>query len=135
MVSEQDGDVLHFEATTNPSIYKVVCAKVAIAHWLCCTLKGQAVTQKDSMANISFKSPFHQPMQQDWEEHWKRLAICDYDPSLPSAERDQGPIPSAFDRLGGTASQPQASPGTHGREGMSSSASAASSTWQPVGLA
>ena len=65
IASEQDGDVLHFEATTNPSIYKVVCAKVSMAHWLCCTLTDQAVTQKDSMANISFKSPFHQPMQQD----------------------------------------------------------------------
>jgi hypothetical protein len=108
VATDEHGDILHFHGTTNPNIYKVICTHATIAHWLCCTLKDQAVTQKDSIANISFKSQFHQPMAKDWEEHIKRLAICDYDPSLPSsAERGhQGPIPSAHDRVGSNASSP-----------------------------
>jgi hypothetical protein len=134
IAKQEDGEILHFHATTNINVYKVVCTNPAIAHWLCCTLKDQAVTQMDSIANISFKSSFHQPMAKDWEDHIKRLAICDYDPSLPSStERGhQGPIPSALDGVGSNASPPPPpAPGTS--EEVSSSASVASARgWQQV---
>ena len=99
IAKQEDGEILHFHATTNINVYKVVCTNPSIAHWLCCTLKDQAVTQMDSIANISFKSSFHQPLAKDWEEHIQRLAICDCDPALPTSERDLGPIPSAFHRV------------------------------------
>ena len=62
----------------------------------------------------------------------KRLAICDFDPSLPSSERDQGPIPNALDKVGSHASPPQDTTGTHGSGDVSSSASVASASWHLV---
>jgi hypothetical protein len=134
VATDEHGDILHFFGTTNPNIYKVICTHPTIAHRLCCTLKDQAVTQQDSIANISFKSSFHQPMAKDWEEHIKRLAICDYDPSLPSSsdQGHQGRIPSALDRVGSNATPPP-TPAHGTSEEASSSASVASAPgWQNV---
>jgi hypothetical protein len=73
---EMHGEILHFYCTTNPNIYKVICTHATIAHWLCCTLKDQAVTLQDSIANISFKSSFHQPMAKDWGDHTFFVIFC-----------------------------------------------------------
>ena len=74
-------------------------------------------------------------MAKDREEHFKRLAMCDYDPYLSStAERgNQGPNPSAQDRVGSNASPPHGTTSAHGTEEVSSSASVASASgWTPV---
>ena len=52
IAKQEDGEILHFHATTNINVCKVVCTNPANAHWLCCTLKDQAVTQKIGRAHV-----------------------------------------------------------------------------------
>jgi hypothetical protein len=103
MISQEEvdqlGDIFIFHSTTSPNLFKIVCSKVGLAHWLCCTVKDQPMTQQDSIATISFKSTFHQPMGTDWTEHTQRLCLTDYPHQLPTNQQSDQAAPSAADRL------------------------------------
>ncbi|MFM7977857.1 MAG: hypothetical protein ACKPKO_00955, partial [Candidatus Fonsibacter sp.] len=82
-------DVFKFVGNVSGRLqFKLICKAEAVAHWLCCTVQDQSVMQEDCIANVSFRSPCHQPMQQYWANHMKKMLITDYSHNLPTNQFD-----------------------------------------------
>jgi hypothetical protein len=133
--TQHNGEIFIFYGTSNMVMFKLVCITEKLEHWLRCTVKDQPMTQQDSIANITFKSPFHQPMGEDWADHMKRLCITDYPHQLPVNQPGQV-APCAVDRQVPTQTQPatpRMPPDGASADGAAASSCGGDSNWQFTG--
>jgi hypothetical protein len=128
VLAEEQEDALKFMACGSAKTsFKIICTSETLAHWLCCTVKDQSMQQEDSIATVSFRSPYHQPMQQDWAQHIKKLMITDITHSLPINQFDQE-AQCADDRHN-QAVQPEEAPPSGSQAAGSQAAGSIGASW------